>query len=158
MTTPPHQTETTAASVLEPVTAGHEREQGDRAYISAVGRRKSAIARVRLIKNGSGNIIVNRRASTAYFTTHAARAVYRTPLEAVGQASALDVEALVTGGGIRAQAEALRLGIARALCLLNPTFQRALRKVGYLTRDARVKERKKPGLKKARRAPQWAKR
>lgn len=76
----------------------------------------------------------------------------------VGQADKLDVEARITGGGVNSQADALRLGIARALCLLNPTFQRALRKVGHLTRDARIKERKKPGLKKARRAPQWAKR
>lgn len=133
-------------------------ETTETAGLRAVGRRKSAVARVRLIKNGSGNITVNHRAHTAYFTTHAARAVCRTPLEAVGQADALDVEAVITGGGTQAQAEALRLGIARALCLLNPTFQRALRKVGFLTRDARVKERKKPGLKRARRAPQWAKR
>lgn len=124
----------------------------------AVGRRKTAIARVRLIKNGRGMITVNGRPADAYFTMPIARIACRTPLEAVGQADKLDVEARVTGGGIHAQGDALRLAIARALCLLNPTFQRALRKVGYLTRDARIKERKKPGLKRARRAPQWAKR
>jgi small subunit ribosomal protein S9 len=126
--------------------------------IASVGRRKTAIARVRLLKNGSGTITVNRRPCDAYFTTHDARVACRQPLEAVGQEGRVDIEARIVGGGIHAQADALRLGIARALCKLNPTFQRALRKVGHLTRDARIKERKKPGLKRARRAPQWAKR
>lgn len=126
--------------------------------IAAVGRRKRAIARVRLYKNGSGEITVNGRAADSYFTMPAARVASQQPLEAVGQTGKVDIEARIVGGGIHAQADALRLGIARALCGLNPTFQRALRKVGYLTRDARIKERKKPGLKRARRAPQWAKR
>lgn len=126
--------------------------------IAAVGRRKTAIARVRLLKNGTGAMTVNRRPCDEYFTTHDARMACKQPLEAVGQDGKVDIEARIIGGGIHAQADALRLGIARALCRLNPTFQRALRKVGYLTRDARIKERKKPGLKRARRAPQWAKR
>lgn len=142
-------TETTA------VAAGHHEYAS---AISSVGRRKTAIARVRLYKNGTGAMIINGRACDGYFTMHAARVACRAPLEAVGQIDKVDVEARIVGGGMHAQAEALRLGIARALCLLNPTFQRALRKVGFLTRDARIKERKKPGLKRARRAPQWAKR
>lgn len=128
------------------------------AVIAAVGRRKTAIARVRLLKNGTGVLTVNRRPYEAYFATHDARMACKQPLEAVGQDGKVDIEARITGGGVNSQADALRLGIARALCRLNPTFQRALRKVGYLTRDARIKERKKPGLKRARRAPQWAKR
>lgn len=126
--------------------------------LSAVGRRKRAIARVRLYRGGTGKIVVNGEDCASYFTMLIARATCQQPLDAVGQADKVDVESLIVGGGIRAQADALRLGIARALCLLNPTFQRALRKVGHLTRDARIKERKKPGLKRARRAPQWAKR
>lgn len=149
---------TPSLPTTEPATLASEVAERDNSNLSAVGRRKSASARVRLIRNGSGKITVNKQAYTAYFTTFDARATCRTPLEVVGQADKLDVEARITGGGVNSQADALRLGIARALCLLNPTFQRALRKVGHLTRDARIKERKKPGLKKARRAPQWAKR
>lgn len=126
--------------------------------LHAVGRRKSASARVRLARSGSGSIIVNGKPYTEYFTTMETQLPCRQPLEAVGQLERLDVEARVVGGGKRGQACAIRLGIARALCELNPTFRRALRKVGYLTRDSRVKERMKPGLKKARRAKQWAKR
>lgn len=140
-----------------PAVAGAERRDPALA-LSAVGRRKRAIARVRLFRNGTGKIVVNGQDCASYFTMLIARATCQQPLDAVGQADKVDVESLIEGGGIRAQADALRLGIARALCLLNPTFQRALRKVGHLTRDARIKERKKPGLKRARRAPQWAKR
>ncbi|MDO8598539.1 MAG: 30S ribosomal protein S9 [bacterium] len=149
---------TTSIPTTEPTILTPEVAERDSSNLSAVGRRKSASARVRLIRNGSGKITVNKQVYTAYFTTFDARATCRTSLEVVGQADKLDVEARIVGGGINSQADALRLGIARALCLLNPTFQRALRKVGHLTRDARIKERKKPGLKKARRAPQWAKR
>lgn len=126
--------------------------------LCALGRRKEASARVRLTKNGTGVMTVNGKPYAEYFPTFVLQMVCRQALEAVGQADKLDVEVRVVGGGIRGQADAVRLGIARALCALNPTFQRALRKIGYLTRDARVKERKKPGLKRARRAPQWAKR
>lgn len=126
--------------------------------LHAVGRRKTATARVRMTKNGTGVITVNGKPFASYFTTRDARAAATEALIAVGQADKVDVEALVNGGGNRAQADAVRLGVARALCVLNPTFRRALRKVGALTRDARSKERKKPGLKRARRAPQWSKR
>ena len=133
-------------------------ETTERTYLTAVGRRKRAIARVRLLKNGTGAMTVNGLPLDRYFVTTSTRVIGQAAMEAVGQSDKVDVEALVAGGGAKAQSEALRLGVARALCVLNPTFRRALKKVGYLTRDARIKERKKPGLKKARRAPQWAKR
>lgn len=150
-------TSTVSPGPSSPAVSGAERRDPALA-LSAVGRRKRAIARVRLFRNGTGKIVVNGQDCASYFTMLIARATCQQPLDAVGQADKVDVESLIIGGGIRAQADALRLGIARALCLMNPTFQRALRKVGYLTRDARIKERKKPGLKRARRAPQWAKR
>ncbi|MDP3771486.1 MAG: 30S ribosomal protein S9 [bacterium] len=148
----------TATSDAVSVSATGAERRDPALALSAVGRRKRAIARVRLFRNGSGKIVVNGQDCDTYFTMLIARATCKQPLDAVGQADKVDVESKIVGGGIRAQSDALRLGIARALCLLNPTFQRALRKVGYLTRDARIKERKKPGLKRARRAPQWAKR
>lgn len=124
----------------------------------AVGRRKEASARVRLRTGGTGVFVVNGKPYREYFTTDALRRTCIAALEAAGQLDKLDIEARVVGGGVRGQADAVRLGTARALCTLNPTFHRALRKVGLLTRDPRVKERKKPGLKRARKAPQWAKR
>jgi len=127
-------------------------------FLAAVGRRKTAVARVRLIKNGKGAITVNGKPMEEYFTVYELRNLVKAPLEVVGQAEAVDVSAKVLGGGMRGQAEAVRHGVSRALIQLNPTFRKSLKKLGYLTRDARKKERKKPGLKKARRAPQWSKR
>ena len=127
-------------------------------WIPAVGRRKTSIARVRLIKNGKGAITVNGKKMEDYFTTYDLREQVSQPLKISGQENAVDVSVLVQGGGIRGQAEAARHGISRALIVLNPTFRKALKKLGYLTRDARKRERKKFGLKGARRAPQWSKR
>jgi small subunit ribosomal protein S9 len=127
-------------------------------YLYAIGRRKEAIARIRLIKNGKGAMTVNGRKADAYFTTYELREIIQSPLKAVGQDDAVDVSAKVEGGGPRGQAEAVRLGMSRALIQLNPTFRKALKKLGYLSRDARVKERKKFGLRGARRAKQWSKR
>lgn len=128
------------------------------AYYYAVGRRKSAVARVSLLKNGEGKIEINSKDIKDFFPWLPFQTLIEGPLLAVGQKNKLNVICLVKGGGTRGQAEAIRLGVARALLELNPIFRRALKKHNYLTRDPRVKERKKYGLKRARRAPQWQKR
>ncbi len=127
-------------------------------YLYAIGRRKTAIAKVRLIKNGKGLMTVNGRPMEEFFTTHESRSMIVSPIKIAGLEGAVDVSAEVVGGGIMGQADAIRLGISRALCELNPTYRKTLKKLGYLKRDPRAKERKKPGLRKARRAPQWSKR
>ncbi len=127
-------------------------------YLYAIGRRKEAIATVRLYKNGKGKITVNGKLYSECFPTEEMEQIVSGPLKSVGQADKVDIEAKSFGGGLRGQAEAVRLGISRALVQLNVNFKKNLRKAGYLTRDPRVKERKKPGLKRARRAPQWQKR
>jgi small subunit ribosomal protein S9 len=129
-----------------------------KSYLYAVGRRKEAVAQVRLIKNGSGKVTVNDREIEKYFGSELLREIVTSAIKAVGQDNKLDISAKVVGGGSRGQAEAIRLGSARALLLLNPVFRKSLRRHGFLTRDSRMKERKKPGLKRARRAPQWQKR
>lgn len=128
------------------------------AYWYGLGRRKCAIARVRVFKKGKGKIIVNDKDCDSYFPHYALRDMVRVPLVAVGKADAFDVSAKVQGGGLRGQAEAVRLGIARALLKYDEALRPTLKPLHVLTRDPRVKERKKPGLRKARRAPQWAKR
>jgi small subunit ribosomal protein S9 len=120
-------------------------------YNYATGRRKAAVARVRLYPQGSGKITVNDKAVTA------GEQAYLAPLKLVGL-SAADLTVKVQGGGFSGQEEAIRHGVARAIIELDETYRTTLRKAGYLTRDPREKERKKPGLKGARRAPQWSKR
>ncbi len=139
------------------IIAASERAKGG-SFIAALGRRKTSQARVRLIKNGKGTVTVNGREMEKYFTTYDVRDDVMSPLRAVGQETSVDVSAKVVGGGIRGQAQAIRLGIARALIELNPTFRVALKKLGYLSRDSRKRERKKFGRKGARRSPQWSKR
>jgi small subunit ribosomal protein S9 len=129
---------------------------GDRP-IQTVGRRKEAIVRVRLLP-GSGKIICNGRDLEAYFPSKVHQQLIREPLVTAERAEAFDVIANLRGGGTTGQAGALRLGIARALIVSEPDDRPALKKAGFLTRDARVKERKKYGLKKARKAPQYSKR
>lgn len=127
-------------------------------YYEAVGRRKESTARVRLM-DGSGQFTVNEKNATAYFARLGDLNDILRAFSAVGQdAGKYDVSVKVMGGGVSGQTEAVRLGLARALVLLNGDWTSALRKNGLLTRDARVKERKKPGLKKARKAPTYTKR
>ena len=121
------------------------------------GRRKEAVARVRLVP-GTGGFEVNGRPLDDYFPTRVHRMVAVAPLKLVGQEKDFDVVVTVRGGGISGQAGAVRLGIARALIDLNPELRAQLKAEGYLVRDAREKERRKYGLKKARKAPQYSKR
>ena len=125
--------------------------------IRAVGRRKSAIARVRLAP-GKGKIVVNGKDFVEYFPYFEFWKEIEAPLVLTDTRTSVDISALVQGGGSRGQAEAVRHGITRALVLMNPEWKKTLRSEGFVTRDPRVKERKKPGLKRARRAPQWQKR
>lgn len=120
-------------------------------YNYATGRRKAAVARVRLFPQGSGKITVNEKAITP------GDQAYLAPLKLVGLTTA-DLSVKVQGGGFSGQEEAIRHGVARAIVELDEEYKTTLRKAGYLTRDPREKERKKPGLKGARRAPQWSKR
>lgn len=123
----------------------------------ATGRRKSSIARVRLT-TGNGNITVNKREIREYLQSDILLLVARRPLEVVGAGDKYDITVNVTGGGVAGQAGAISHGIARALVLVNETYKKELKEAGLLTRDSRMKERKKYGLKKARKAPQFSKR
>ena len=125
--------------------------------IQTVGRRKEAIVRVRIMP-GTGKFTLNGRTLEAYFPSKVHQQLVREPLNVVERVDTLDVVANLRGGGVTGQAGALRLGIARALCDLEVEDRPALKKAGFLTRDARVKESKKYGLKKARKAPQYSKR
>jgi len=126
-------------------------------YVEGIGRRKTAIARVRVF-GGHGKFTVNDKEYKNYFDLSRLQLVASSPLGKMKLGDKYDVSAKVKGGGINAQAEAVRLGLARALAVKNPDFEKRLSKLGYLRRDPRMVERKKYGLKKARRAPQWAKR
>ena len=123
----------------------------------STGRRKEAVARVRLVP-GEGNFQINGRSLEEFFGTRAHRMVVSAPLRVAGKEKDLDVFATIKGGGISGQAGALRLGIARALIELDPELRASLKSEGFLARDAREKERRKYGLKKARKAPQYSKR
>ena len=122
------------------------------------GRRKKAIARVRLVPAGSGAIIINDRSLEDYFPMGTLQYIVKQPLKEVEAEGKYDVLVNVVGGGFTGQAGAIKLGIARALVEAEPDTRPALKKAGFLTRDPRAKERKKYGLKKARRAPQFSKR
>ena len=122
------------------------------------GRRKKAVARVRLIPGGTGAIIINGRSIDDYCPSETVKLVIRQPLVLTDKVASYDVFVNVNGGGYTGQAGAIRHGIARALVVAEPELRPAVKKEGYLTRDPRMKERKKYGLKKARRAPQFSKR
>jgi small subunit ribosomal protein S9 len=125
--------------------------------VQSTGRRKAAVARVRL-RPGSGVVTVNRRPIDEYFPSATHRMIITEPLRLVEKAEEFDVDTTMDGGGVSGQAGALRLGIARALAELDPELRVTLKRAGFLTRDAREKESKKYGLKKARKAPQYSKR
>ena len=124
---------------------------------NAVGRRKTAIARVRLVA-GDGKILVNKRELDNYFGLETLKMTARQPLELTKAGADMDIIINVHGGGLAGQAGAIRHGISRVLCKANPDLRDSLKKAGFLTRDPRMKERKKYGLKAARRAPQFSKR
>lgn len=127
-------------------------------YYEGIGRRKESTARVRII-NGSGRFIVNDKPVEQYFTRLGDVEAILAPLKTTGEnQSNLDITVLVKGGGVTGQTSAVQLGLARALLKMNPDYKTILRKGDLLTRDARIKERKKPGLKRARKAPTYTKR
>ena len=127
-------------------------------YFYGTGRRKSSIARVRVYENGTGAITINGRNIDEYFGLETLKLVVRQPLATTELLGKVDVVVSVVGGGVSGQAGAIRHGIARALVTLNPEYRAALKAAGFMTRDPRMKERKKYGLKAARRAPQFSKR
>ncbi len=129
----------------------------EKPLIQTTGRRKRAVARVR-VRNGEGTITVNRRPLENYFPSETHRMIVTEPLRLTTTAEVYDVDVTMDGGGITGQAGALRLGIARALIALDPDLRATLKRAGFLMRDAREKESKKYGLKKARKAPQYSKR
>lgn len=122
------------------------------------GRRKKAVARVRILAGGSGTITVNKRTLDDYFPLDTLKLIVNQPFVETDTAGKFDVIINVRGGGYTGQAGAIRHGISRALCNVDSTYRPALKKAGFLTRDPRMKERKKYGLKKARKAPQFSKR
>lgn len=124
----------------------------------ATGRRKTSIARIRIV-TGSGNIVINERDAESYLQYNPNQlATAKKPLSILGLENEYNVIIKAYGGGLSSQADAIRLAIARALCLINPEYRHSLKTNGLLTRDSREKERKKYGLKKARKAPQYSKR
>ena len=127
-------------------------------YFYGTGRRKSSVARVRVYENGTGAITINGRDNDEYFGLETLKLIVRQPLVTTELVGKVDVVVTVAGGGVSGPAGAIRHGVARALLLLNPEFRAALKAAGFLTRDPRMKERKKYGLKAARRAPQFSKR
>ena len=148
---------------VKKISSSKKVKQKTKRYFEAVGRRKKAVARVRLFtcppfEDEEGRIIVNNKPYTKYFPTLELQRKVSAPLRKMRSLNRFEVSVKVKGGGINGQAEAICHGLARSLVKFNPDFSKKLRRAGYLTRDPRKKERKKPGLKKARRAPQWSKR
>ena len=132
--------------------------ESKRKYFYGTGRRKSSVARVRVYENGTGNITINGRDIDNYFGLDTLKMVVRQPLVSTDLLGKVDVVVTVCGGGVTGQAGAIRHGISRALLVANAEYRPSLKAAGFLTRDPRMKERKKYGLKAARRAPQFSKR
>ena len=132
--------------------------QSKKPYMYGTGRRKSSVARVHLFPGGTGKITINGRDIDDYFGLDTLKLIVRQPFGATNTMDKFDVEATVTGGGVTGQAGAIRHGISRALLEVDGDFRQALKKAGFLTRDPREKERRKYGLKKARKASQFSKR
>ena len=132
--------------------------ESKRPYHYGTGRRKASVARVRVYENGTGSITINGRDIDDYFGLETLKLIVRQPLNTTDTIGKVDVVCTVEGGGVTGQAGAIRHGVSRALLGLNPEFRAALKAAGFLTRDPRMKERKKYGLKAARRAPQFSKR
>lgn len=135
-----------------------KKTSGESVYYEAVGRRKTSVARVRLFTKGTSGITVNDKKMEEYFVLPKLRFIAEDPLRKMKLMSKFKITAKISGGGISSQAGALSLGIARSLIKFNPDFRKRLKKAGFLTRDPRMKERRKFGLKKARKAAQWRKR
>ena len=132
--------------------------ESKRAYHYGTGRRKASVARVRVYENGTGSITINGRDIDDYFGLDTLKLIVRQPLNTTDTIGKVDIVCTVEGGGVTGQAGAIRHGVSRALLDLNPEFRAQLKAAGFLTRDPRMKERKKYGLKAARRAPQFSKR
>lgn len=148
------------ATIKKTATETEKAEKKEK-YFYAVGRRKTSVARVRLYAKKSlkeNELVINGKTVQEYVTVEEMKQSIFAPFELTGQNGGFRVTIVVKGGGIRGQADAMKLGIARALVLFDENFHPVLRAAKLLTRDARKVERKKPGLKKARKAPQWAKR
>ena len=132
--------------------------QSKKPYMYGTGRRKSSVARVHLFPGGTGKITINGRDIDDYFGLETLKLIVRQPLATTNTTDKVDIEATVTAGGVPGQAGAIRHGISRALLQVDESYRPALKAAGFLTRDPRMKERKKYGLKGARRAPQFSKR
>ncbi len=133
-------------------------DKGKGKYFTAIGRRKTSVARIRLQASGVKEIIINGKGYQEYFKDPAMAKNVIAPFEVMNLMDKFRAQAVVRGGGMSAQSEAVRHGITRALEKFNPEYRKRLKRAGFLTRDPRMRERKKFGLKRARRAPQWAKR
>ncbi len=127
-------------------------------YYEGIGRRKESSARVRIFPGGTGRLTINDRDGSEYLSREGDFEIVMQPLTVIGQERSYDISVHVNGGGVSGQRDAMRLGLARALLKLDPDLKSQLRDAELLTRDARVKERKKPGLKRARKAPTYTKR
>lgn len=154
----PKKVKKSAAKKLPQIKVAKKPEVKPERYFQALGRRKTAVARIRLFTKGEKSFTVNGKPLEVYFPLRELQKQALAPLAEMGFQDKFAISAFVSGGGFRGQAEALRHGVARALVLFSPELKKPLKKAGFLTRDPRMRERKKFGLKRARRAPQWAKR